>query len=396
MLKLVRKLLPQMLVNYLWHLPMAILANCIYGFPSWKLKVIGITGTDGKTTTVNMVYQILSDSGKKVSMISTINAPGFHVTSPDPLMVQKFAKAAVERGDEFFVLEVTSHGLDQFRFWGIKFFVGVITNITHEHLDYHKTFENYRNTKLKLLENVKFAVINENLKPNVSRSWYKWRGRLTTFGLYTGEFNQKKHKLNLKIPGEYNIENALVALAVSSVVGIDQNQAKKTLENFGGLTGRMEKVPNKKEINIYIDFAHTPNALENVLKTLRSPDNYRGKLIAVIGCEGFRDIGKRGMMGEVAGKLADYVIITSVDPRGQLKTINGQIMEGLNKSSIDQENIFVIDDRKKAINFAINKLAKKDDTVGIFGKGHEKSMNLNGKKEILWSDKKAVEEVLHG
>ena len=152
MRNLIRSFLPQLVVNYFWHLPKAVLANVFYGFPTKNLKVIGVTGTDGKTTTVNMIYQILKAANKKVFMISTINSPGLHVTSPDPFVVQKLIKEAVTEGNKYLVLEVTSHALDQFRFWGIKFEVGVITNITHEHLDYHKTFENYKNTKLKLLK----------------------------------------------------------------------------------------------------------------------------------------------------------------------------------------------------------------------------------------------------
>lgn len=360
MKKLVRSFLPQWIINYFWHLPKAILANVLYGFPTGGLKVIGVTGTDGKTTTVNMIYQILKAAGKKVSMISTINAPGLHVTSPDPFMVQKFAKDVADHGDEYLVLEVTSHGLDQFRFWGIKFEVGVITNITHEHLDYHKTFKNYYHTKLKLLKMAKIPVV------------------------------KKKLKLKLKIPGDYNIENASAAIAVTTALGIDQVLAKKALENFTGLTGRMEEIKNSKGIKIIVDFAHTPNGLEQALKTLRKQT--KGKLIVVFGSAGQRDEGKRPLMGEIAKRLADYAVVTAEDPRGELETINKQITQGA-KIGV---NFFVINDRQKAIDFAINKLAGKGDIVGIFGKGHERSMNLDGKKEIPWSDKEAVEKVLHG
>ena len=367
MKNLLRVFLPQRAINYFYHLPTAVLANVYYGFPTRGLKVIGVTGTDGKTTTVNMIYQILKEAGKKVSMVSTLNSPGLHVTSPDPFLVQKFAKDAAGRRDEYLILEVTSHGLDQYRFWGIKFEIGVITNITHEHLDYHKTFERYKSTKLKLLKNSKFKIANQNLKiPQ------------------TIPFN--KYKLELKIPGEYNVENALAAMAVAFVLRIDKVVARNAVENFEGITGRMQEIKNSRGIKIIIDFAHTPNGLENALKALRS----KGKLIALIGCEGFRDIGKREMMGRIAGKLADYVIVTAVDPRGQLEVINKQIIKDLKK------NYFVIDDRQEAINFAINKLAKKRDTVGIFGKGHESSMNLDGKHEIPWSDREAVEKALHG
>ncbi len=388
MKSLIRSILPQWVINYFWHLPKAILANILYGFPSLSLKVIGITGTDGKTTTTNMVYQLLRDAGKSVSMISTIDSPGFHVTSPDPFIIQKFAKDAKDKGDEYLVLEVTSHALDQFRFWGIKFDIGVITNITHEHLDYHQTFESYKNAKLKLLKNVKFAVLNNNIS--------YVRRNVITFGIRQGDVNQEKFKLKLKIPGDYNIENALATLAVSSVLGIDQGRAKKSIENFNNLSGRMEEVKNSKGIKIFIDFAHTPNGLKQSLKSLRSHLK-SGRLISLIGCEGFRDEQKRVMMGGISGKLGDYTIITSVDPRGQLETINKQIITGAKKAgAIVDQNLFVIDDREKAIAFAINKLSKKGDVVGIFGKGHESSMNLDGKAEIPWSDLAIVQKILNG
>jgi len=394
---LIRSFLPQRAINYFYHLPLAILANIFYGFPTRGLRVIGVTGTDGKTTTVNMIYQILKSAGKKVSMVSTINAvvggkpidTGFHVTSPDPFMIQKLARSAVDNGDEFLVLEVTSHALDQFRFWGIKFEVGVITNITHEHLDYHKTFEKYSATKLQFLKDVKYAVLNKNLMTNVPRPEDICHGQIITFG--------KNTSLNLKIPGKYNAENAEAALVVTNVLGIDQVVARRSVENFNGLAGRMEEVKNKKGIKIVIDFAHTPNGLKQVLQTLRS--HLRGgKLISVIGCEGFRDVGKREMMGEIAQKLSDIVIVTSVDPRGQLHSINRQIATGAKKAGAkDGVNLFIIEDRQEAINFAINNLAKKGDIVGLFGKGHEKSINLDGRKEISWSEEEAVEKALkHG
>lgn len=401
MKSLMRKIIPQILINYFWHLPKAILANIYYGFPSRDLTVIGITGTDGKTTITNMIYQILKDAGKKVSMVSTINAfvagksydTGFHVTSPDPFAVQKFAQKARANGDEYLVLEVTSHSLDQFRFWGTKFDVGVIINITHEHLDYHKTFENYFRTKVGLLKNVKFAIVNESVRPKLDENLKK---KVLTFSLKVGDFKRKDVNFKLKIPGNYNIENALAAYAVASVLGINQGLAKKTLNGFSGLAGRMERVPNQKGIKIFIDFAHTPNALEQALKSLRSHPR-GGKLISLIGCEGFRDPGKREPIGEISGKLADYTIVTAVDPRGQLDEINKQIITGLEKAGLKKDQgYFVVDNRQEAINFAVQKLAKKNDVVGIFGKGHENSMNLDGKKELPWSDKLAVKKALNG
>lgn len=394
-----RKSLSQQTINNFYHLPKAVLANIVLGFPARRLTVIGVTGTDGKTTTTNMIYQILKLAGKKVSIVSTINAivcgksydTGFHVTSPDPYMVQKFAKKAQDSGDEYLVLEVTSHALDQYRFWGIKFDIAVITNITHEHLDYHKTFENYLKTKLSLLRDVKFAVINREI--GEIRGIREIEGKIITFGLERGDFNQKDLKLKLKIFGDYNVENALAALAVAYCLDIKKEIAQKALENFGEIKGRMNEIKNNKGLRIFIDFAHTPNGLEQALKALRA--NYRGRIISLIGAEGFRDVGKRAMMGEIAMKLSDIVIVTAVDPRGQIDVINSQITKGA-KSSGAQDNInyFIIDDRNKAIDFAVNSLARKGDIVGVFGKGHESSMNMDGKKEFSWSDIGAVEKAL--
>lgn len=393
--KLLKKVLSQGTINNYYHLPNAVLANIVYGSPTKRLKVIGVTGTDGKTTTTNMIYQILKAAGKKVSMVSTINAviadkpydTGFHVTSPDPFLVQKFAKKAKMSGDEYLILEVTSHALDQYRFWGIKFDIGVITNVTHEHLDYHKTFENYLNTKLKLLKDVKFAIVNYSLKDKVKR-------QMLTFGLDEGDFNQKDNKLELKMFGDYNIENALAALAVAYCLDIKKEVAQKALENFGGIKGRMNEIKNNKGIRIFIDFGHTPNGLEKALIALRTQTR-SGRLISLIGAEGFRDVGKRAMMGEIAMKLSDIVIVTAVDPRGQIETINSQIVAGIEKAGgKDKINYFVINDRKEAIDFAINSLARREDCIGIFGKGHETSMNLDGKKEIAWSDFEAVAKAL--
>ncbi|MCR4306230.1 MAG: Mur ligase family protein, partial [Candidatus Daviesbacteria bacterium] len=340
--------------------------------------------------------RVLKAAGKKVSMVSTINAvvggesldTGFHVTSPDSFLVQKLVKKSADFGDEYLVLEVTSHAIDQYRFWGINFDIGVITNITHEHLDYHKTFENYFRTKLKLIEKAKFALVNQ-----VVRGFGGVEGKLFTFGLTKGDFNQKELKLKLKVPGSYNIENALAALGVAFVLDIDRKIAVKELEGFEGITGRMEEIKNNKGIKIFVDFAHTPNALEQALVTLKGEAS--GKLIAVFGSAGKRDEGKRSLMGGVAGRLADFTIITAEDPRGELEVINKQILKGAEKAGgVLGKNVFVVEDRKEAINLAINEIAKKEDTVGIFGKGHERSMNLDGKKEIPWSDREAVEGVL--
>lgn len=378
--RFLKTLLSQQFINNFYHLPKAILANIWYGFPSQKLIVIGVTGTDGKTTTVNMIYQILKTAGKKVSMVSSVNAPGFHVSSPDPLTVQRFAKEALKHGDEYLVLEVTSHALDQYRFWGIKFEVAIITNITHDHLDYHKTFENYFQTKLRLIKSARFAIVNQGI--------LGIQGKIITFGLDKGDFNQKDIKLKLKVLGDYNVENALASLAVAFVLKIDRKIAQKALEDFAAVTGRMEDVKNSKGIRIIIDFASTPHALEQALNTLKSQT--KGRLISVFGSAAQRDVLKRPMMGEISGKLSDVTIITDEDPRFENgHKIIAEIAQGALRVGVKEGiNLFKVSDRAEAIKLAIS-LAKKGDTVGVFGKGHEQSINYQG-VEIPYSDREAV------
>jgi UDP-N-acetylmuramoyl-L-alanyl-D-glutamate--2,6-diaminopimelate ligase len=400
MIRKFRKFIPHSVVNYVEHLPQAVMANIQFGFPAKKLRVIGITGTDGKTTTTNMVYRILTEAGKSASMISTINAfiggklydTGFHVTSPDPKDVQRYLKTAVEADNEFMVLEVTSHALEQFRVWGVDFEEGVITNITHEHLDYHKTFENYLQAKAKLIKNVKVAVLNRD-DPSFERLQKMISGKVVTFGLHNNaDFNPENFPLKLKIPGEYNLANALAAAAVTSSLGIDKKIIKKSLEGFTGLTGRMEEIENKRGIKIVVDFAHTPNALEQALKALRLLT--KGRLISVFGCAGARDVGKRPMMGEISAKLADITVLTDEDPRfeDREKIIDTITKAATSSGAVLDKTLFREPDRDKAIKLAIS-MAKKGDTVGIFGKGHEQSMNYHG-VERPWSDQKAVRKIL--
>lgn len=392
-----RKFIPQWAINYFKHLPEAIIANIKYSFPSQKLKVIGVTGTDGKTTTVNMIYKILRDAGEKVSMISTINAviagyeydTGFHVTSPPANEIQKYLKISTEAGDEFFVLEVTSHGLDQFRVWGVNFEIGVITNITHEHLDYHKSFKNYLKTKVKLIKLANFAVLNYNDKNLKDLASHLRCGKVKTFGVSgNAEVNPSVFPIKLKIPGEFNLSNALAAATVGKILKIDDRIIKGALENFHSLEGRMEEVKNNKGIKVMIDFAHTPNALKQALRTLRNET--RGKLIAVFGAASERDSLKRPLMGEISARFADITILTDEDPRFEPseKIINNIASGAYQVGAKDDINLFKIPDRAKAIKLSL-KMAKRGDTVAIFGKGHEKSINYHG-VEKPWSDRRSV------
>lgn len=389
-----------MFINYGKHLPEAVIANLIHRFPSKKLYVIGVTGTDGKTTTVNMIYQILKTAGKKTSMISTINAEiagksydtGLHVTSPDPFMLQDFMEKANRSGDQYLVLEVSSHALEQFRVWGIKFEVGVITNITPDHLDYHKSFENYVKVKSKLIKNAKVAVLNYD-DPSFGILTKMTSGKILSFGKSDkSDINSKNFPLNLKVPGDFNILNAEAAVGIGKALKIEDKIIKKALEDFKGISGRMEKINNDLGINVVVDFACSPNAYQNALETLRKKT--KGKLITVFGSYAERDSSKRPIIGKIAARLADITVLTDDDPRFEDRK---KIMEEIAKGYYEIRNnngqsLYKIIGRKKAIEQAF-KLAKNGDTIALLGKGHEKSIAIKG-KELPWSDQEVAKKII--
>ncbi len=412
------------------------LASFWYGQPAKKLKVIGVTGTDGKTTTANMIKAILEGSGRKVGLISTIGAEiskkvyetGAHVTNPEPLELQKILNLMVMARCTYCVMEVTSQGIDQQRIAGVDFDTAVLTNITPEHLFYHKTFETYRDTKLKLFQKAKNAVLNKDdssfpiftkrISPITNIYTYSlkqkadfWADKIQENAKVSFQLNYKNKKIdiNLNFPGQFNVANALAAIAASRIYKIPFRIIKKALQDFRLPEGRLEEIKNQKGIKIFIDFAHTPNALQNVLTTLRPKTN--AKLIVVFGCASERDDSKRPVMGEIAGRIADFTVLTSEDPRNEsiariIEEIAAgakrggamEVDEGKFNSSNHQTrgNYFLkIPDRGEAIYFAINKIAQKGDLVVICGKGHEKSMNIKG-IEYPWSDRKAVTMALGG
>jgi len=390
-------------IKNIYHLLQASLASLYFGYPSKKLKIIGVTGTDGKTTTSQMIYEILKAQGEKVSIISSIHAQigdrsydtGFHVTTPDPIALQKFLKQIVVEGSRYLVLEVTSHALDQNRIFGVNFTIGVLTNITHEHLDYHKTYENYLKSKAKLFQNTKASVLNadDDSFPKIKKFI---QGEIITYGINKkADISLKNFPINLKIPGEYNLYNGLAAAAATSRLGIDKQLIIKNLSRFQGLTGRMERVDEGQDFTVIVDFAHTPNALLNALKTLRlMSKSPKIRLIAVFGAAGERDKTKRPMMGKVAAENADISVITAEDPRTEkVEDICTQIAEGFKQTGKKEgRSFYVVTDREKAIEFAIN-LARSGDIVATFGKSHEKSMCF-GKKEYPWDEFKVVRQAL--
>lgn len=344
-------LIRQRLINLFWHLPQAILANLIYGFPGRKLVVIGITGTSGKTSVSHLLHHILTQNKYKAALFSTVSVPGLHVTNPEPFTLQKLLKKCLQQGNTHVVLEVTSHGLDQYRNWGIKFAYGLITNITHEHLDYHKTFANYRQAKLKLLKLSQTPV----------------------------SFTQSE---------DFRKANINAASAIALKLGLKQATINRSIKTYPGVPGRMEVIQNIP-FQIVIDFAHKPDALEKALKALRTQTKKR--LICVFGCAGLRDTLKRPIMGEISSRLADTTILTAEDPRTEdVNQIIKEIKAGWKPTKTNK--LYLQPDRQQAINLAI-KLARPGDTVALFGKAHEKSMCF-GTIETDWSEHQAVRKAL--
>lgn len=391
----------QKIKNY-YHLLQAALAAIFFNFPSNHIYVIGVTGTDGKTTTVHMIYEILKSSGQKVSMISSIYAAigsktydtGFHVTMPTSWQIQKLLRRSVDAGHKYFILEATSHGLDQKRLAFTKVDLAVLTNITHEHLDYHKTWHNYAMAKIKLLKTARKAIINADDEKSFDFAVKKLKNKPITYGLNsTADFNLKNFNIKLKLLGLYNKSNALSSAAAASTLGISRQKIIKALAQFKGARGRMDKIDSRQNFDLYIDFAHTPNALKHALKTLKNlKDGKTAKLIAVFGAAGKRDRAKRPLMGKVADELADVIILTSEDPRAEdPEKIIGEISSGIKNKRLGI-NLFTITDRRQAINFAVN-LASPGDVIACCGKGHEKSIAVKG-KEIPWDEYEAARNAI--
>ena len=389
----------QVFKNYFWHWPKAVIAGFVYGFPSGKLTLIGVTGTKGKTTTSHLIYFLLKESGYKVGLISTIGAylgnkeidTGLHVTSPDTMELNKLLKLAVDSGIKYVVLEVTSNGLDQFRVWGIKFDVSVITNINQDHLDYHGTMEKYVAAKAKIIKQSKKIVLNRDIP---------YFSKLTKIA--------KDRQVELSVirlsdyPQTANFQAAVEAVKMLGLKIKDQDQI---LKKFPGVPGRMETIFDDK-FKIIIDFAHTPESLQAALREIKLNLKKVGRLIAVFGCAGERDHGRR-RMGAVAARSADFFVITAEDPRTEnVEEISEEIAGYANKAgasevyeteSVDRKfrklpTFIRIPDRQKAINFAV-KMAKPGDVIGLFGKGHEKSMCF-GREERPWSEHEAVKKAL--
>ena len=420
------------------------IAASFYDWPGRKLAVIGVTGTDGKTTTTNLIYQVLLAARIKAGMISTVNAvigdevldTGFHVTTPDAHDVQRYLARMVEAGLTHVVLETTSHGWAQYRVEACEFDIGVVTNITHEHLDEHGSYENYRAAKARLFSslqitsekpqgNPRLGVINRDDSKSFAFLNDFIKVRKLNYGLREGadvravdisyspssiHFTARSKDFSVpvssKLVGAYNVSNCLAALT-ATVYGlkIKPEIAAQGIAALEGIPGRMERIDMGQNFTAIVDFAHTPNALKVALEAAREmlPLLPKGeepgmreqpRVIAVFGSAGLRDKAKRRMMAETSVELADLTVLTAEDPRTEsLDEILQEMAAGArSRGGIEGKTFWRVPDRGEAIRFALS-LAREGDIVMACGKGHEQSMCF-GRREHLWDDRTAMRAAL--
>ena len=418
------------------RLALAHLSAAFYDFPARKLLMIGVTGTDGKTTTANLLFRILKTAGLQAGMISTVNAvigdqaldTGFHVTTPDAPDIQRYLYQMVTAGLTHVVLEATSHGLAQSRVAACDFDVGVLTNITHEHLDYHGSYQAYRAAKASLFTSLvdtppkpfdarRGAVLNRD-----DRS-YEYLSAITevqqvSYGQHPQADLQAQEvvhhhaggiqfiarakeftlQVNSPLEGDFNVSNCLAAIATTvNILGLNRYDVRKGIAKFEGVPGRMERIKLGQPFTAIVDFAHTPNALRRALETARlmvASEGRGGRVIAVFGSAGLRDRAKRRMMAETSAELADLTILTAEDPRTEsLHAILAEMAAGAEARGLKEGvEFWRVPDRGQAIRTAV-RLARPGDVIIVCGKGHEQSMCF-GETEFPWDDRLATRAAL--
>lgn len=417
----IRKNLPY-LVDFS-HLLRGVLAYYIFGMSPKKIKVIGVTGTNGKTTTCYLIASILEEAGFKVGMATTttfkVGAKQWtnktNMTTMSPFVLQKLMRDMVGAGCQYAIVETTSHAIKQHRNWGIKYLAVGLTNITHDHLDYHKTFEDYFKTKLRLFQGKpRVAVVNAD-DPSAQKFSSVTSGKVLTYSakkraditarkilpavdgtIFTLVTPTVQTTIDFHLPADFNISNALCAAAICYGIDVEIADIKKGLEKISNVPGRLEKIDKGQDFVVMVDYAHTPDALEKLYSDLKP--NIKGKMIAVLGACGDRDKTKRPIMGSIAGHFADTVIITDEEPYTEdPKEIIEQVASGVPKGRKDKkvtvgEDFFKIDDRREAIRKALQ-IAKRGDLVIITGMGAEE-FRVVGNKKIPWLERKVVAEEL--
>jgi UDP-N-acetylmuramoyl-L-alanyl-D-glutamate--2,6-diaminopimelate ligase len=411
------------------------LAAAFFGHPSRKLQVIGVTGTDGKTTTATLIHSILLAAGRNAGLISTIRAEiggrsydtGFHVTTPEAFDVQRYLYDMVQAGTDVAVLETTSHALDQGRVLCVDYDVAVVTNVTHEHMDWHGSWDNYMAAKAKLFEMLNTSVRKPSTPKaavlNADDQSYAWLRRIPTdmqyvYGLdrrqqpditaeaieyradgtrFTAQTPMADIPVRLHLPGRHNIYNAMAAVGAALALGVSAEAIAKGLAAVEQIKGRMEWVPEARALgfDVVVDFAHTPNGLEKTLELAREIAHPRGgRVIAVFGSAGLRDRAKRGLMGGIAGRLADLTVITAEDPRTErVEDISAEIARAMEVAGrTEGTDFWQVHDRAEAIDFAVQ-MARPGDIVLACGKAHESSM-CYGTEEMPWDEFAAVRAAL--
>ncbi|MBR2754029.1 UDP-N-acetylmuramoyl-L-alanyl-D-glutamate--2,6-diaminopimelate ligase [Candidatus Saccharibacteria bacterium] len=374
-----------------YHYLQSILASIKYGFPGKKLHIIAVTGTNGKSTTCFMIWQMLKQAGYKTGLMTTI-AWGIdslhpelnHMTTVDAFTLNQRIKKIADSKAEYLVLEVTSHALAEFRILNIPIEIAIFTNLTHDHLDYHKTLARYRAAKGKLFKKAKYSIINAD--DPASKYYEKISKDYTTYGIKNGKNRAKNIKLTVsgvnysyddinietQIPGEFNVYNSLAAVLVGKKLGLTNTQIADGIKSLENVEGRMSIIDEGQPFTVIVDYAHAPDALEKVFASVGS---HRGHIISIHGGAGRRDPSTRPIRGEILAKHSDVVIITEDDSRDEdPEKIANAFIKGAEKAGKTLgKNLFKELNRRKAIELAF-KLAKKGDLVLILGKGHEKTI----------------------
>lgn len=429
--KIIKKFVPAFLLQ-MYHKALAVLAAVLYGFPSKKIIVIGVTGTNGKSTTIDILTRILEQSGENVGVSSTIKFKvgekewlnDKKMTMPGRFQLQKLLDRMVKAGCKFAIIETTSQGIEQFRHLGVNYDVAVFTNLTPEHIEAHGGFENYKKAKGKLFEHLmamphkrfggtrisKVSVINVDDEHadfflQFKADWKYGYGidgnkmdvtMMRARDIKYGEsvtFDVNNIPITTHLPGRFNIYNILAAISVAQHFGVSWNSIQKTLDTSFGVEGRVEYISKGQPFKVIVDYAHEPHAVEQLYNVVETLSHKR--ILHVLGsCGGGRDAARRPLLGALAARNADSVIVTDEDPYDEdPRSIMDQVAQGaydiLGK---DAKNIRIIEDRREAIRFALQ-TAEKNDIVLITGKGSEQAMVV-GDKHIPWDDRKVVREEL--
>lgn len=404
------------------HLIEAMLANAKYGFPGRKIKAIGVTGTNGKTTTSFLIYQLLHSAGVKVALLSTV-ATGVngeivprkvHMTTTNAGELQRSLKKFADQGIEWVIVETSSHALAQHRVWGVPYEIAVMTNITHDHLDYHKTFERYREAKRALFtlankRGLRVGVVNAD-DPSAD-IFAKSIQNPITYGIQQGDLRalniamdgsgssyratieSDNYDIRVNIPGEFNISNSLAAIAVGRRLGLSKEQIEVGIAALKSVEGRMNTIDEGQAFKVIVDFASTPDGFEKFFASIRPL--VKGKLVAVFGSAGRRDESKRAVQGEIAARYADELVLTEEDDRdSDGMEILTQIASGAEKAGKKVgETTHLILSREEAIGFAFTRVTNANDMVVLLGKGHEKTIE-RADGEYPWDEVSVAREAL--